>query len=193
MMNASVFFRDPCHSFCVWGKNARHYVEKHHLVPTVDPQGSPLALLDREGGYVLTIASVSAVTLMHVVESECVARCCGKRGEEYDTILPDGRKVRTRTWSWRRFTCKTCPASHSEEIVALMRRSSQLREAKLNDARLLLFPMELYRRVYRSLMKKYCRDLSRPRRVETSVPSDWDEKKRAIRGNTTAYTGEWMS
>lgn len=108
-------------------------------------------------------------------------------------MLPDGRRVRTRTWSWRRFTCKTCPASHSEEIVARMRRSSQLREAKLNDARLLLFPMKLYRRVYLSLMKKYCRNLSRPRHVETSVPSDWDEKKRALRGNTTAYTGEWMS
>ncbi len=182
---------DPCHSFAVWGKNAEKYVAQHHLYPTIDPEHSPLGMLYHEGGMVLTISSASSVTFMHLVEEMCQARCCGKRDEEYRTILPDGQEVKTRAWSWRSFTCGDCPANRTGEIFSLLRKRGQLREVILNGAALKLFAMEDYFHAYRKLMKKYCRNAAVPRKVACSVKSDWDEKKRQLK-KTDAYTGRWM-
>ena len=183
---------DPCHSFAVWGRDAKKYVDSHHLYPTVDPENSPLGMLYRDGGYVLTISSASSVTFMHLVEEMCGARCCGKRDEEYRTILPDGQEVKTRAWSWRATTCADCPSNRTEEIFDLIRKQGKLREVKLNSATLKLFAMQDYYLAYRKLMKKYCRNAAKPRKVECSISSDWDEKKRQLK-KTDAYTGAWMA
>ncbi|MBE6399748.1 MAG: DUF4910 domain-containing protein [Lentisphaerae bacterium] len=183
---------DPCHSFAVWGKDAKKYISQHHLYPTIDPEHSPLGLLYQDGGYVLTISSADSVTFMHLVEELNGARCCGKRDEEYQTILPNGQKVKTRAWSWRATTCENCPANKTAEIFDLIRQQGELREVKLNNATLKLFAMEAYRQAYGKLMKKYCRNAAKPRKVECSVRSDWDEKKRRLK-KTDAYTGPWLT
>jgi len=183
---------DPCHSFAVWGKDAKKYVSSHHRYPTIDPDNSPLGILYRDGGYVLTISSAASVTFMHLVEEMYGAHCCGKRDEEYQTILPDGQKVKTRAWSWRATTCADCPSNKTEEIFDLLRKQGKLREVKLNNAVLKLFAMDDYRRVYGKLMKKYCRNAAKPRKVECSVCSDWNEKTRRLK-KTDAYTGAWLT
>ena len=181
---------DPCHSYSVWGKDAVSYIEKQHLYPTVDPQNSPLALLHKADGYVLTISSASSVTFMHVVEDACGAACCGKRSEEFPALLPDGNLVKLRTWGWRSTICKDCPAGKTEEIFALIRKSGKLKEIMLNDAHLMLFSLESYRQAYTKLMHKYCRNAAKPRRVETTVKSDWHNN--SLDKNTKAYSGIWI-
>lgn len=183
---------DPCHSYSAWGKDAEKFVAGHHLVPTIDPEASPLGMLYKAGGYVLTISSASSVTFMHLVEEMCGAECCSKRSEEFDTILPDGSKVLTRTWSWRSTTCDECPANRTDEIFAMIRKSGQLREVMFNNAHLMLFPMEAYRQAYAKLMKKHCPNNVKPRRNSHTVKSDWDAKKRQVKSGTNAYTGAWM-
>ena len=182
---------DPCHSFAVWGKNAVKYVENHHLVPTIDPEKSPLGMFFAENGYVLTISSAKSVTFMHLVEEMCGARCCSKRKEEFRTILPDGREVKTRSWGWRSKTCPECPARRENEIFDMIRKKGKLNEVIFNNSCLKLFSMKDYFDAYRKLMKKYCRNRSTPRKVECTVKSDWDEKKRLLK-KTDAYTGAWM-
>ena len=128
---------------------------------------------------------------MHVVEAECGARCCGIRTEEYDAILPDGKCVKLRTWSWRKSTCNGCPSNRTDEIFAKMRQSGKLREIMLNYAHISLFPLEEYFAVYAAMMKKNCKNEAAPRKNELSVPSDWDNKKRSLKP-TAAYIGQWM-
>jgi aminoglycoside N3'-acetyltransferase len=166
-------------------------VENHHRVPTIDPEKSPLGMFFNENGYVLTISSADSVTFMHLVEELSGAKCCSKRGEEYHTILPDGRKVKTRAWGWRATTCPECPANRTEEIFAYIRKYGDLREVKLNNASLKLFSMEDYFRAYRTLMKKFCRNRAVPRQVDCTVASDWNEKTRQLK-KSDAYTGDWM-
>ena len=182
---------DPCHSFCAWGRDAQKYVEGHHLVPTVDPIASPLGLLHRDGGYVLTISCGSCVTYMHLVEDAFGADCCARRTEAFKTILPDGRKVSTRSWGWREKTCEECPAEHADDVFALIRKAGDLREVTVGFAHLMLFPLEAYRKAYAALLKKNCKKCVKPRKMKNTVPSDWDEKKRRLK-KTDAYTGPWM-
>ena len=183
---------DPCHSYSAWGKEAEEFVAGHHLVPTIDPEDSPLGVLARCGGYVLTISSASAVTYMHLVEDMYGAKCCTRRGEEYETILPNGEKVLTRTWGWRESTCDWCPAKRTDEIFDIIRKSGELQELMLNNAHLMLFSVESYRKAFGKLMKKHCRNSVKPRKNNRTVKSDWDEKKRQLKKSTTAYTGAWM-
>lgn len=183
---------DPCHSYCVWGKDARKYVERHHLIPTVDPLESPLGLLAHEDGYAMMISCNSSVTYMHMLEDEFGATCCGKRTEEYDTILPDGQQVKTRSWGWRKKTCDDCPARHTLELYDIMRQRGKIQEIMLNNAHIAFFPLSEYRYAYLKLMKKICRNTAVPRENECTVPTDWDAKKRRLKKNTSAYTGPWM-
>ena len=182
---------DPCHPYSVWGKDARKYVERHHLVPTIDPLESPLALLRRDDGWCMTISCCSHVTFMHVVEAECGAKCCDIRSEEYDAILPDSKRVKLRTWSWRKNTCNDCPSNRTDEIFAEMRQRGKMREIMLNNAHIALFPLEEYFAVYAALMRCFCNNEASPRKNELTVPSDWNAKKRRLK-KTTAYTGPWM-
>lgn len=184
---------DPCHSYSAWGRDAGRVVAGHHLVPTIDPVASPLGILHKEGGFVLTVSSASSVTFMHLVEDMEGAKCCTRRGEEYDTILPDGSKVLTRTWGWRQETCRECPSKRTGEIFALIRKSGQLREVMLNNAHLMLFPLESYRQAFAKLMKKHCRNKAVPRKNRHTVKSDWNNRKRQLKAGTAAYTGEWST
>ena len=183
---------DPCHSYCAWGKDAQKYVERHHLVPTIDPEESPLALLWKEDGWCLCISCPAAVTFMHIMEDKCGGKCCGVRNEEYDSILPDGKQVKLRTWGWRQKTCKNCPATCTNEIFATLRKNGKLKETMLNDAHLFLFKLDDYAKIYAKLMKERCKNATTTRICECTVSSDWDAKKRRIKKNTTAYTGPWM-
>ncbi len=184
---------DPCHAYAAWGANARRYVEGHHLVPTVDIK-CPLGLLEEDDGWALTISADAAVTFMHVVESSWGAICLGTRTEEYDAVLHGGRKVKLRTWSWRKNTCAKCPEHRTLEIFQLMRRGGTLREARLGNAHLQLFRLADYRKAYETLLAECCNQKSRayPRTVDVSVKSDWDEKRRRLKRGTTAYTGAYL-
>ena len=183
---------DPCHSYSAWGKDAESFVAGHHLVPTIDPLASPLGILHQKGGFVMTISSASSVTFMHIVEDMCGAVCCSRRGEEYDTILPDGQRVLTRTWGWRKRICKVCPSIRHDHIFSILRKRGQLREVMLNNAHLMLFSLEDYRRIFAAMMKKSCPNNMEPRVNRHTVKSDWDAVKRRLKKNTTAYTGPWI-
>ncbi|MBE6364538.1 MAG: DUF4910 domain-containing protein [Lentisphaerae bacterium] len=183
---------DPCHSFAVWGKDAQTFVEKHHLVPTIDREFSPLGLLAKADGWCLTVSSASSVTYMHLVEESCGATCCDKRTEEYRTILPDGKEVLTRAWGWRETTCEECPAERTPEVFELMRKNGTVREVKLHHASLKLFKLSDYAKAYGELLKAVCPNNIRPRQVECRVVSDWDETTRSVKKETTAYTGKWF-
>ncbi|MBR7121649.1 MAG: AAC(3) family N-acetyltransferase [Lentisphaeria bacterium] len=183
---------DPCHSFAVWGRNTQRFVEKHHLVPTIDRNDSPLGILAAEDGWCLTVSSASSVTYMHLVEESCGATCCDKRTEEYHTILPDGKEVLTRAWGWRETTCKECPAERTPEVFELMRKNGTVREVKLHHASLKLFKLSDYAKAYGELLKAVCPNNIRPRQMECTVKSDWDETTRSIKKETTAYTGKWF-
>jgi len=184
---------DPCHPWAAWGREAISFVEGHHLVTTISPK-SPIGLLEQHDGWCMTISAAASVTFMHVVEYSYGARCTGMRTEEYDAILPDGQKVKLRTWSWREDTCERCPEHRTAEIYALLRKRHALRETMLGNAHITLFRLADYRKAYETLLKECCNKDSRayPRTVATSVPSDWDEKRQCIKKNTTAYTGEFL-
>lgn len=182
---------DPCNSLSVWGKDALRYVEKHHLLPTMDSE-SPLGLLEKDDGWCLSISSDSSITFMHIVEVSNGAKCLGTRTEEYDGILPDGEKVKLRTWAWRKDTCEKCPARLTKELFMLM-RAYGLREITLGNAHLAFFKLSTYRKAYETLLKGVCNQKSRayPRTVAVTVPSDWDANRRTLSKDTTAYTGKY--
>lgn len=184
---------DPCNSLAVWGKDARRYVERHHLLPTMDAE-SPLGLLEKDDGWALSISSNSSITFMHIVETSNDVPCLAPRSEEYDGILPDGQKVRLRTWAWRRKTCEQCPARRPVELFAFMRKAGQLHEIQLGHATLALFKLSAYRQAYEALLRKVCPQdkEATPRKVETTVKSDWHAKSRTVAKNTTAYTGKYL-
>ena len=96
---------DPTHSFCAWGRDKEYFVKEHHRVPTMHRE-SPLGRLERAGGYCLMIGCKRAVTFMHVVEMSRQVPCLGARTEAYPGVLPDGRRVNLRGWSWRAVPCR---------------------------------------------------------------------------------------
>ena len=175
---------DPCHSFCAWGEKAAEFVKDHHKVPTVS-EYSPLGLLEKEDGYCMVVSSLNAVTFMHVVESSHGAPCLGDRMEEYDGILSDGRKVRLRTWGWRKGECKNCPAHRTEELYEDMRKRKVLKEVMLGNAHICLFKLSDYRKIYEKLLKECsCKKAKiRPRKTAATVKSDWDGKKGKVRSS----------
>ena len=181
---------DPCHSFAAWGDRAADFVRNHHKVPTVS-EASPLGLLEAADGWCLAIAAADAVTFMHVVESSFGAPCLGVRTEEFPAVLADGRRVKLRTWGWRAKTCPDCPANQTGKIFDTLRRQGVLRETMLGNARLWLFRLADYRKVYEALLRKAkCRTRSaRPRVCAVTVKSDWDARRGKLK-KTTAFTGE---
>ncbi|MBQ6471004.1 MAG: AAC(3) family N-acetyltransferase [Victivallales bacterium] len=183
---------DPCHSFAVWGRNARDFALRHHLVPTVSPH-SPLGLLERADGWCLSISAGDAITFQHVVEDSNGATCNGVRTEEYESVLHDGRHVKLRTWGWRAKTCGKCPSRRPVELFEMMRKGGTLRETFVGNAHLMFFRLADYRAVYEELLKGVCgKDADAvPRTVSVTVPSDWDAERQCLR-ETTAYTGEYL-
>ena len=182
---------DPGHSWCAWGRDAERYVRDHHKVPTVS-ELSPSGLLKKEDGFCMTIAAENAVTFMHVVESSFGAPCLGIRTEEYDGILSDGRKVKLRTWGWRKGECPECPAHRTGEIYDELRKLCALREARLGNAHVCLFRLSDYRKVYEKMLKQCgCRNQKiRPRKVAATVRSDWDNVHQKLR-KSSAFTKDF--
>ncbi|MBO4633284.1 MAG: AAC(3) family N-acetyltransferase [Lentisphaeria bacterium] len=181
---------DPCHSYSAWGRRAAELVQNHHKVPTVS-RFSPLGLLEAADGWCLTISAANAVTFMHVVESSFGAPCLGRRTEEFPGILSDGRKVKLRTWSWRAKTCPECPANQTEKLFAMLRKAGKLKEAMLGNAKLCLFRLSDYRKVYEKLLKQVnCKARkARPRTNSATVKSDWDDRHECLR-ESDAFTGD---
>ena len=183
---------NPSHSIAVYGKKNFHWVTDHHLHLCMG-QKSPLGKLEEAGGYALMIGCPASVTFMHVVEMTNNAHCLGKRTEEFNTKLPDGRIVPVRTWGWRGGSCR---AYNTEAIFDYMRKHNMVAEVMVRHCLVQYFKLSDYRKAYEKVVifnKKHgcvaCAVL--PRSVANTVVSDWDSENECIRKNTTAYTGDW--
>ena len=183
---------NPSHSIAVYGKKNFHWVTDHHLHLCMG-QKSPLGKLEEAGGYALMIGCPASVTFMHVVEMTNNAHCLGKRTEEFNTKLPDGRIVPVRTWGWRGGSCR---AYNTEAIFDYMRKHNMVAEVMVRHCLVQYFKLSDYRKAYEKVVifnKKHgcvaCGVL--PRSVANTVVSDWDSENECIRKNTTAYTGDW--
>ncbi len=142
---------NPIHPFAAWGKEAKKYVENHHQVTTMG-EGSPLHLLEKNGGKVLLLGvDYGSNTFHHTVEMTNNVPCLGKRTSEYPVELPDGRMVRHRTWSYRG---ESCPIDDSAEYAKLMRERKLEKRLRVGIGEAILFEMSDCRRVIEELLKK---------------------------------------
>lgn len=171
---------DPTHPFAAWGRNACRYIERHHLALTMG-EDSPLGLLAREGGYQLNLGTTHATaTAKHLAETMRRTPCLGLRTEEYPVRLPTGEMVKHRTWGWRE---RSCPLTESGELIeAEMERLRLQRKGQIGHATVTFFKLaDFLAAVFGLLDNGYgeyppCRRCAiRPRRVATTVPSDWED------------------
>ena len=184
---------DPTHSFCVWGRDKEYFVRDHHLVPTMHRR-SPLGLLELAGGYCLMIGCKLTVTFMHVVEMSRRVPCLGARTEAYPAILPDGRRVNLRGWSWRSTPCR---ADDFDMMYQYMQEKDTLAEAMLGNCHLRFFKLSDFREAYEVRLNDPdvgCANCpSRPRQVAQCVASDWDHAGDAVMPDSGAFTGDWYN
>lgn len=165
---------NPTHPFAAWGKNAKRYVENHHLTFTMG-EDSPLGLLALEDGYQINLGTTHrTTTAKHVAETIKRVRCLGLRTEEYLVKLPNGRMAKHRTWSWR---SKACPLTDSGEFIEReMEKRSLQQKGKIGNATLTFFKLlDLFEVIWYLLDNGYegyppCSDCNiRPRQVQTTV------------------------
>ena len=117
---------NPTHPFAAWGKHARRYTEFHHRTLTMGPE-SPLGLLFRDDGYCLLLGvDYQSNTFHHTVEMSTGAPCLGQRTEAYPVMLPDGRRVVGRTWSWRGGRCPFTDAGRYVPAMADVHRQAKV-------------------------------------------------------------------
>jgi len=187
---------NPTHAAAVWGKNARSYVEGHHRVLAMG-EGSPLHLLEKNGGKVVIIDVPSANTFHHIVEMTNNVPCLGKRTEEIPVKLPSGKLVKCRTWGWRN---GQCPISDAGVYRDIMRKKGMLKEGRIGTADVLVFRMSDCREVIERLLKGEVKGFAgcktckiKPGVRPNTVKSDWDNDKKAVKPDSTAFTGEWMN
>lgn len=187
---------NPTHPFAAWGKDAKEYVKNDHKGVTMG-EGSPLHLLEKNGGKIILIDTPSANTYHHVVETTNGAPCLGRRTEEYPVKLPSGEVVKVRTWSWRNAACKI---TDEGAYLEWMREHKALTEGKVGNATVFILDMNLCRRAIEGFLRGEvegfpgCRTCTtRPRVTPRTVKSDWDEETKTVRRNTTAYTGDYLS
>jgi len=171
---------DPSHAFATWGKNAFDYVKNHHHVSTMG-KGSPLELLERDGGKIVLIDCPAANTFMHVVEMTNNSPCLGKRTEEYNVKLLSGKLVKHRTWGWRD---GECPVVKSLKDFKLMREKNLINETTIGGAHVMCFSASDFRIIYEQLLQGKIIGVSgcstcpiRPRKVAMTVPSDYKINK----------------
>ncbi len=191
-MNGVYRSLNPTHPFAVWGNEARRYVENHHKVLTMG-EDSPLHLLEKKEGKIVLISAPSANTFHHTVEMTNDVPCLGKRIEEYPVKLPDGRMVKCRTWGWRN---GECPITDKGRYLKIMKQKGLIREGKIGNAHVLIFKMKDCRMVIEKFLKGKTKNFDgcqschiQPRIVSETVESDWDEKSRKVKSNTTAFIG----
>jgi aminoglycoside 3-N-acetyltransferase len=180
----------PTHAFAAWGRSARRYTRFHHRTLTCGPD-SPLGLVGREGGYGLLLGVDYRVnTFHHVVEVSTGAPCLGRRTESLPMLLPDGRRVDGRTWSWRE---KGCPITDGTRYGPLMAARGLQTEAVIGACRAICFRLRDCFALIAELLRTgtggfppCSRCAIRPRRGPRTVPSDWDERKQCLKPDSPA-------
>ncbi len=183
---------NPTHSMAVYGKENFHWVKDHHKTLCFG-EDSPLGRLEKAGGYALMISCSNAVTFMHVAEMTNSVHCLGKRTEEVNVKLPDGRIVPIRTWSWRGASCR---AYDNNAIYDYMRKHNMITEVMVRHSLWQYFKLSDYRKAYEKTVmrnpEKGCMQCPiLPRVCKYTVPGDWQSDKAEVRKNTTAFTGDW--
>ena len=182
---------NPSHSMAVYGKKNFHWIADHHKTRTMD-QNSPLGKLESADGYALMISCPDSVTFMHVVEMTNNVHCLGQRSEEFNTLLPDNRVEKIRTWGWRGGTCQ---AYNRKAIFDYLRKHNLITEVMVRHSIWQYFKLSDYRKAYEKTVlrgKFGCMQCSvLPRKVANTVVSDWDNTKKCVRSRTSAFTGDW--
>jgi aminoglycoside 3-N-acetyltransferase len=176
---------NPTHAYCAWGREAERYVNRHHLTLTMGPE-SPQGLLHRDGGLCLFLGTdYHTNTFKHVVEMSTGAPCLGRRTLELPVRLPDGRRVRLRTWGYRG---AGCPISDpNEHVDREMERRGLHRRAQVGDSTLTLFRLSDFFGLLAGMLREGyaghppCSECPvRPNPTEFDVPSDWDDEKQDL-------------
>lgn len=186
---------DPTHSICAWGDNALDYVSKHHLVSTMD-YGSPLAILEKNGGKAVMIGCPGSNTFHHIVEVTNSVACLGKRTVQYPAKLPSGKEVKLRGWGWRN---GICPITDDNCFYYDEMKNRQLINIGLiGHAETWVFKLSDCRNVLEEYLNgkiEGCAGCSKcdikPGSSPFDVESDWDEDLKKIKDSTDAYTGEY--
>lgn len=175
---------NPTHSFAAWGHDARRYTENHHLTLTMG-EDSPLGLLACDGGYQINLGtSHNSTTAKHVAETINRSPCLGYRTEEYPVRLPDGSIAQYRTWGWRE---RNCPLTDSGKYIE--RNMERLRLQKrdiIGKCVVTCFKLQDFLEVISSMLSKGYDGFPpcfgcpiRPREVDVTRPSDWDEENKS--------------
>ncbi len=184
---------NPTHAYAAWGREAVRFVERHHLTLTMGPD-SPLGMLAREGGYALFLGTnYAANTYKHVVEMTLRVPCLGYRTEEMLVLLPDGRRVLLRTWSWRE---RGCPIQEPHRYVnAEMERLGLHERGRVGECETTLFRLEDSFGVMADLLASGvnghppCSECPiGPSRSQFTVESDWDWEMGALRPDSPSVT-----
>jgi aminoglycoside 3-N-acetyltransferase len=183
---------DPTHPIAAWGRHSQRYTHAHHRTLTMGPQ-SPLGLLAADGGWGLLLGvDYGANTFHHVVEMSTGAPCLGQRTEAYPVALPDGRRVLGRTWGWRD---GVCPITDQGLYAAQMPRRNLQRQALIGGCTATLFRLSDCFEVIAHLLQHgqgavppCSRCPIRPRRVDQTVPSDWDAEMQQPTPDSIAWT-----
>ena len=171
---------NPTHAYCAWGRDAERYVNRHHLTLTMGPE-SPQGLLDREGGWCLFLGTdYFTNTFKHVVEMSTGAPCLGRRTLELPVHLPDGRRVKLRTWGYRG---ARCPISDPNDYVEReMEHRGLHRRGRIGQATVTLYRLSDLFELLAGMLREGCagnppcRECPvRPNPTPFDVPSDWDE------------------
>jgi len=182
---------DPTHPIAAWGQHAQRYTLFHHRTLTMGPQ-SPLGLLQADGGYGLLLGiDYTYNTFHHVVETTLNSPCLGKRTEVYPVQLPVGRRVLGRTWGWR---AGDCPFTDQNRYGALMAERRLQRQELIGTCTATLFKLQDCFGVVAELLRNGgwgfppCSACPiRPRVVEQTVESDWDEAAQTLREESVAW------
>ena len=183
---------NPSHSMAVYGKENFHWISDDHKTLCFGRK-SPLAKLEDADGYALMINCSNAVTFMHVVEMTNKVHCVGRRNEELNVKLPDGRIEKVRTWGWRGASCR---AYNNDAIYEYMRKKGWVTEVMVRHSLWQYFKLSDYRKAYEKVVlrnpDKGCMACDiLPRVFKNTVPSDWDSENEVVRSNTSAFVGDW--
>lgn len=179
---------DPTHPVAAWGRHSQRYTTFHHRTLTMGPQ-SPLGLLGAEGGYALLLGvDYRSNTYHHVVETTTGAPCLGPRTEAYPVLLPDGRRVLGRTWSYRE---RMCPINDFGRYAEEMAARGAHRQAQIGGCMATLYRLEEGFAVIAGVLARgkdgfppCIRCPIRPKQTAHTVEPDWDgERQELVKGS----------
>lgn len=182
---------NPTHAFAAWGKNAKRYTEHHHRTITMGPE-SPLGLLHADDGYCLLLGvGYHANTFHHVVEMSTEVLCLGVRTEAYPLRLADGAMVEARTWAWRE---KNCPFTDQGRYHEVIEARGLQQEIMIGQSKVILFRLRdcfaVVAEIFREGKDGFppCSGCAiRPRQMERTVASDWDQAGQCLSADSAAH------